>query len=184
MKKTVVAGRSAGAPGSVEARRAPMMRRRAASLLVFASLAAFPAQEARAQTSGSLGPLFGAVVAVEGTLVGGGLVTGVGSSVYVAKGEPRTGWFAASYVFGALNLAGTIFLSWSAERGEGVSALEGLAIAHGSLAAFDIVMPTIGLARGARATRELQAGWTPVVVGGVDAGGQRWAGLGVQLSGF
>jgi hypothetical protein len=108
----------------------------------------------------------------------GGLITGTNSTAALASGIQSLGWYVSSYVFGGLNLIATGLWA-SLLPPPGNLALSGsFTIAHASIAVFDIVAPTIHFARscGPRVA--------PVAVGGRDAGGMLWSGVGFQLTGF
>lgn len=135
--------------------------------------------EARADST-DLMALAVAIYAVEATVLAGGLTTGLGSTVHVARGNVRTGWFISSYVFGALNLATGALLAMAAANTHGDTLILGLSTAHLSIAALDITMPSIGFARG----QQQQATLRPVVLGGRDVGGRLWHGAGLQIGGF
>lgn len=165
-------------------RRGARWSKTGAATVAFAAMTFSATPDAHAQYYGgdSLLPIFVAGVVVESGLVAGGLVMGIGSTVHAARANDRKGWFAGSYVFGGLNLAATIL--WGAVA-DGNPSSNGpwvaFAMTHASIAALDITASTVGLVR---ARPDQQAFLRPVIVGGRDAGGQRWTGVGVQLVGF
>ena len=158
--------------------------RSAAALTAFTTMTAAALPDAHAQYSGNgseLVPIFITAMVIEGGTGIGGVVSGIGSAVHVGKGTVNNGWFASSYVFGGLNLAAAFLWGALADGDPGSTGYAALATAHGSVALIDLALPTIGYLRGPRHSR---AHLRPVVVGGLDVGGQRWAGGGVELVGF
>jgi hypothetical protein len=153
------------------------------------------AHEARAQGS-NFGP-FGDAVTTVGIgagagLMAQGLITGVGSSVSVARGRPNKAWFISSYVLGTLNLGGAAIFAhfaldpWSSlhKREDGVDARwAGMAIGYAAVGLWNLVMPTLGFIRG---TSESSSTVTiaPVLLRSRDAAGRRWTGVGLQVANF
>lgn len=158
----------------------------AAASAAFATTLLGAAPEARAQYEALTVVLVAAAV-VDGGVAAGGLVTGIGSTVHVAQSHYRRGWFVAGLVFSGLNAA--IAIPWTMESANAASHghrdpfFDGIAAAHISLATINLVVPTIGLIRG-KSVDQPAAQLRPVVVGGTDAGGQRWTGAGLQIIGF
>jgi hypothetical protein len=152
---------------------------------VFGAVTLGAAPEAHAQDGmGALLAFVVAGVALDAGVAVGGLTTGIGSSVHVGLGNYRRGWFISSYVFGGLNLG--LSIMWSSLAADNTSSAGtwgAFAAAHGTIAAVNLVMPTIGFVRGQQSS-PYDAQLRPVVVGGLDAAGQRWTGAGLQLTGF
>jgi hypothetical protein len=183
MKKIVADRGHLGTTGSAKKKGASRFSLIAAPA-AFALMTIGARPEAHAQCYGcgeALVPLFVTGMVVEGGAVVGGLMSGIGSSVHLAQGTRGRGWFIASYVFGGLNIVGAGVWKYVADNNFGSSAFTGLSLAHATLAAFDLILPTAGFI-GSRDGQ--QARLTPVVLGGLDAGGRRWNGAGLQLSHF
>lgn len=108
----------------------------------------------------------------------GGVVTGIGSSIVVAKGTVSRGMFITAYVFSGLNFTSSAFWGVLATNSSEPDLPIAFTIMHAAVGVFDLVMPTLGFALGPGPRV------APVPVGGRDAGGLLWGGAGLQLYRF
>jgi hypothetical protein len=181
MNDTASSCRSDRPSGSLRRRRGALARLAppiaAAALLLGASRSA----HAQVAFDAAAVVLVAGGALVEGGIAIGGITAGAGSAVMAAERERAKGWFIASYVFGGLNVAGTIL--WGSLAAGDHNPTEnhiysGIAAGHAALAAFDIAMPTLGYARAE------PVHVAPLVLTGTDVGSRRWTGLGLQISNF
>ncbi len=120
----------------------------------------------------------------------GGITTGIGSTAMEAKGKVNRHWFAASYTMATFNLALSCLWFYGSEAvgphgtGNGMNPwMNAIALTHAAIAVWNVVVPTLALVRGDRSDTP-PTSFAPVVLGGRDAAGHRWSGLGVQVVGF
>jgi hypothetical protein len=158
------------------------MKKIAIAILAFALITIGATREAKAQDGfGTILAVVAVGVAVDAAVGAGGVVTGIGSSVYAAQGSVSKGWFISSYIFGGLNAVSTVIWGVVASNNtpnDGGLSL-GFTLAHASVTALDFIAPTVGFVNGNDGPKV-----SAVPVGGTDAGGRIWAGAGLQLSHF
>jgi hypothetical protein len=150
-----------------------------------ALLVVLAAVEARAQwipsiCSGSSCDVIGGVLvtgAVFDAALGiGGLVTGTGSSVKIGQGHFSKVWHFLSLGMGGGNLLACGLWSYIAANNFGKPGYVALAAAHGAIGAWNLVSALVGF--------NLPPEVAPVVIGGRDAAGRRWTGVGVRVLSF
>ncbi len=156
-------------------------------MLVLGLLTFGSATEARAQyiaCGQGCEMALGILAGVDASLGVAGVVFATGASVKVAQGRLSRPWFGGSYAFGTINLLLSAFWGFAAASTGREAALWGVFAAHATVAAWNIAIPTIGLIRGERSQSTDALSLAPVIVQGRDAGGKRWAGVGVRVIGF
>src|SRR5262245_23754666 len=141
------------------------MKKLAVILISLASIAFFTPRNARAQ---SIDGTKLALALAEGAAITGGVVTGIGSTVQASRGRTSRGVFAASYVFGVLNAVPAVI--WGVATADDPGELSvGLMLAHGSVAVWNLIAPTVGFARGSDVARGGDGPYlSPVALGGTD----------------
>lgn len=150
------------------------------------------ARDARAQAS-NFGPFADAITtvgfSVGSGILAGGLITGLGSTVSVARGRPNKAWFISSCILGTINLGGAAIFAhfaldpWSSlhKREDGADARwAGVALGYAAGGLWNLIMPTVGIIRGSTQTLTI----APVVLSSRDVAGRRWTGLGLQVANF
>ncbi len=154
------------------------------TLMLTVGLLAFGlASEAHAQWQPGVGGagdsiaafVIGAGVA-DGLAALGGVVAGTGTAIQAGRGANTRPWWVASIVMGALNAALAVLWLDVAGSNSGDNGFLTLGLAHGGIALFDIAMAAVGITHPPPVE--------PTIVGGVDASGKRWTGMGLQLASF
>ena len=157
-------------------------------MLVLGVLAFGTATEARAQYNFVCGPecttVVGTLGVVDASMGFAGAVFATGTTVTVAQGRMSKWWFSGSYAFGTINLLLSVFWGAAAVSAKTDAGLWAVFAAHATVAVWGITIPTIGLIRGERPQSTNALTLAPVIVQGRDAGGNRWAGVGVRVFGF
>ncbi len=168
---------------------------RTSGLLGLCLLMLGTAREARAQGGyNPSGDIFNAVLVpallIEAATLGGGVITGAGSTYALTEGERSVGWAATSYALAALNFVMSGLWTWAAAEflgstggDTGAAIFSALAIAHLSVGLWNVIVPTMGLAQ-APPSQEPGLRVAPTVLTGRAAGGGRWSGLGIRVAGF
>lgn len=118
------------------------MKKLAATLLAFTLLSLGATRSAKAQdfsTGDAFAGLDTAGLVIQGVIAAGGTVTGIKSSLLASRREVSPGWFAATYTFGALNTGLAILSVNQLVNYNDSPAVLSFAIAHASVAAFDLI---------------------------------------------